>query len=335
MDAPGYRFFTASPDTLLPVAADAQRWAKSVWAPGEMLTWVVAGDPRWTSRLIDGPDEIIPFVAQALAAWAEIETADIRWKVSGVDTSLDDAETGDGRPTIFVDPEAERGSYARIVADWIAGEWVITDCDVPLSPFAAASLDSDIWWTYVLIHEFGHCLGLDHAGTFPRVDEGRDLHLRGAFGIDPLMSYGNYYGDLVSLAPDDRLGSSLLRPAARWRDSTGAVAGVVTIGDDPAAFVQVFAIPVSGGIAGGAVGSFTNEEGEFVLEGLDPGRYVLWTGPLNTLHAHGHLLAASPPPVIDATDQALLLPVTVTSGAVMDGTRIGAHRSRPERLANP
>ena len=103
---------------------------------------------------------------------------------------------------------------------------------------------------------------------------------------------------------------------------------MVTVGEDPAPFVQVFAIPASGGAAAGAVGSFTNEDGEFVLDGLEPGRYVLWTGPLNTLYAHGDLLGQTPPPVLDATDQALLLPVTVTRGAVTDGVRIGARATR-------
>ena len=248
--------------------------------------------------------------------------------MSGVDTSLEDRERGDGRPTIFVDPDAERGSYASIRSERIGDEWRIVDCDVPLAPFAAAALETSVWWTYVLIHEFGHCLGLSHSGTFPRFDEGRELDLRGAFGIDPLMSYGHYYGDLVTLSADDRLGASLLRPAAGWKASTGTVAGVVTVGKDPAPFVQVFAIPVSGGGAAGAVGSFANEDGEFVLEGLEPGRYVLWTGPLNVLFAHGGLLAQTPPPLLDATEQALLLPVTVTGGAVTGGIRIGARAAR-------
>ena len=339
LDAPGYRFYLRTDDVVVAVADGAKRWSRSVWGPGEMLTWAVTNDPRWTSEWTDSngasrqaplndPEEVIPFAARALAAWSEIEGADIRWEVSGVDASLEDAEEGDGRPTIFVDPEAERGSYAWSQSDSTGGVWRTVDCDVPLAPFAAADLHENIWWTFVLIHEFGHCLGLAHSGTFPRLFEGRQLDLRGAFGIDPLMSYGNYYGDLLTLSPDDRLGASLLRPAPGWEASTGAVAGVVTVGEDPAPFVQVFAVPVSGGIAGGAVGSFTNEDGEFVLEGLEPGRYVLWTGPLNTLYAHWWLLAQAPPPVLDATEQALLLPVTVTRGAITDGIQIDTRATR-------
>ena len=338
-EAHGYRFFATNAEGALPMAAEAVRWDESVWGPGEMLTWVVADDPGWTSSWTDesgairqpplgSPEEVVPFVREALRTWSDVSTADIRWEASGVDASLDSRERGDGRPTIFVDPEAERGSYAGIWMDRVAGQWELTDCDVPLAPFAAAAIAEDVWWTMVLIHEFGHCLGLHHAGAFPRMDEGRQLDLRGAFGIDPLMSYGNYLGDLVTLARDDRVGASLLRPAPAWAAATGEIAGVVTAADGPAPFVQVFATRLSDGVAAGAVGSFTNEEGAFVIDGLEPGQYLLWAGPLNVLYAHGLLLAQTPQPVLDVTEQALLLPVSVSRGAVTDGVQIDLHATR-------
>ncbi len=338
-EVPGYRFYLYNVERGIPLAAEAVHWDESVWGPGETLTWVVADDPGWTAAWTDStgarrqpplgsPDEVVPFVRTALQAWSDVGTADTLWEVSGVDPALDHAESKDGRPTVFVDPEADRGSYAAIWFDRVDGAWTLVDCDVPLAPFAAAALRDDIWWTHVLVHEFGHCIGLDHSGAFPRINEGRQLDLRGAFGVDPLMSYGDFYGDLAFLAADDRLGASLLRPAAGWKASMGGISGLVTVGEDPAPFVQVFAIPVSGGVTTGAVGSFTNADGEFVVDGLEPGRYVLWTGPLNILYAHGELLSHRPSPVLDASDQALLVPVTVTRGAVTEGIRIGARATR-------
>ena len=330
-EAPGYRFFARNTEGGIPVAADAVLWDASVWRPGETLTWVVAEDPGWTASWTDSSgterepplgsaEEVVPFVRTALEAWSEIPTADVRWEVSGVDPNFDTAERGDGHPTIFVDPEAERGSYAGIWMERVAGKWELVDCDVPLAPFAAAELHDDLWWTFVLIHEFGHCLGLHHAGAFPRINEGRALDLRGAFGIDPLMSYGDFYGDLVHLAPDDRLGASLLRSAPDWKTATGAIGGVVTAGDAPAPFVQVFATRISSGAAAGTVGSFTNDEGEFLIEGLDAGQYLLWAGPLNVLLAHGELLARGS--LLDVREHALLLPATVFRGALTDGIEI-------------
>ena len=336
-EAHGYRFFGAvNEDPYPPPASGARLWDEAIWAPGEMLTWMVADHPGWTSSWTDStgamrqppfgsPADVVPFVRTALEAWSGIRTADIRWEVSGVDAGLDDADRGDGRPTIFVDPEAERGSYAGRTSKRIDGVWKTVDCDVPLAPFAAAAIAQDPWWTFVLIHEFGHCLGLAHAGAYPRINEGRDQDLRGSFGIDPLMSYGTFTGDLVHLALDDRVGASLLRPAPNWEPSTGAIAGNVNSGEGPAPFVQVFANRVSGGVAAGAVGSFTNEEGAFVIEGLEPGRYLLWAGPLNVLLAHGSMLAQAE---LDAAEQALLVPVTVTRGAVADGVEISLRATR-------
>lgn len=336
-DARGYRFFDSNVDVRPSRAADAVRWDDSVWSPGTTLTWVVAADPGWTAPWTDesgaerqpplgSPDEVVPFVAQALKAWSDIETADIRWEVSGVDPGLDHAERGDGQPTIFVDPEAERGSYAGIRMERVDGEWKLVDCDVPLAPFAAAAVANDLWWTFVLIHEFGHCLGLGHAGAYPRIDEGRDQDLRGAFGIDPLMSYGSFYGDLVHLAPDDQIGASLLRPAPTWGNAASGIAGAVTVGDDPAPFVQVFAIRLSGGVGRDAVGSFTDEEGNFLLAGLEPGRYLLWAGPLNVLYAHGDFLSREP--VLDVGEWALMRPVTVRLGEITEGVEVSLSRAR-------
>ena len=53
-EASGYRFSEAvRDDPYPPTAAGAVRWDEAVWAPGEMLTWVVADDPGWTSSWTD------------------------------------------------------------------------------------------------------------------------------------------------------------------------------------------------------------------------------------------------------------------------------------------
>ena len=134
-EAAGYRFFEAvREDPYPPPAAGAERWDDAIWAPGEMLTWVVADDPGWTASWTDAsgatrqppfgsPADVVPFVRTALEAWSGIRTADVRWEVSGVDDSLDDADGEDGRPTIFVDSEAERGSYAWTTSKRIDGVW--------------------------------------------------------------------------------------------------------------------------------------------------------------------------------------------------------------------
>lgn len=333
-DARGYRFFSAADeDPYPPTAAGARRWDPRIWASGEMLTWVVADDPGWTSSWIDSsgamreppfgsPADVVPFFRRALEAWSDLGTADIRWEVSGVDPSLDHAAFDDDRPTFFLDPEANAGSYALASQKRWRGAWVTSDCDVPLSPHAATEVDENPWWPQVLIHEVGHCLGLAHAGAYPRINPriSFDWHEPGSFGFDPLMSYGRYARG--QLTDDDRVGASLLRPAPSWEILTGAIAGIVTSGESPASFVQVFANRISGGVASGTVGSFTNGEGAFVIEGLAPGEYLLWAGPMNRLGAHGRLFRQLVSPELDVAEQALLRPVTVSRGAVTRGVEI-------------
>lgn len=357
-EARGYRFMG---DKLVPLAAEAWGWDESVWAPGETLTWVVANDPGWTAPLehflggtfdsvLEGAEDVVPFVSEALGAWSAIATADIRWEVSGVATDLVTAEPNDGRPTVFVsDGSGDEPPLAYAAWRWSrrsGGVEVITDCDVKARIFYERAPgfwdeqdvgDGPPQWMDVLMHEFGHCLGFPHSGAFPGVHGDKDFYgLRSPFGGDPMMSYGltvrpppegGGFGDLV--VRDDRVAASLLRPRTGWLAGTGRIAGTVTVADDPAPFVQVFALPIADDVPTGAVGSFTNREGAFVVEGLAPGLYSLWAGPLKQLHAHPAVMYET----LDVTEQAVMTPVNVVAGETTDGVRIGLLRMRPEQQA--
>ena len=354
-EARGYRFLG---ERLVPLAADAWGWDESVWAPGETLTWVVADDPGWTASLehflggtfdsvLESAEDVVPFVSEALGAWSGIPTADIRWEVSGVATDLVTAEPNDGRPTVFVSDgrgnEPPYGYAGRVWSRRSGGVEVITDCDVKAKIFYER--EPGFWndrdpggglpqWMDLLMHEFGHCLGLPHSGAFPGLHRDIDFYgLRSPFGADPMMSYGltvrpppveGKFADL--LVRDDRVAASLLRPRPGWLAGTGRIAGTVTVADDPAPFVQVFAVPVAKTVPIGAVGSFTNREGAFVVEGLAPGLYALWAGPLKQLHAHPAVLYET----LDVTEQAVMTPVNVVAGETTDGVRIGLLRVRSE-----
>ncbi len=342
--AEGYRFFSDHrlEGRRVVEAEYARPWDPEIWPPGETLTWVIANDPGWTSDWTDedgvvhpgpleAPDEVIPFVARALQAWSDIKSADIRWEVSGVDDSLERPEWDDGRPTIFVDPEATRGSYAAQWGKRIGDRWVATDCHVPLSPGAAAEL-GEPWWDYVLMHEFGHCLGLDHAGALSAVvrPTGRPArHAQYVHPTDPLMSYGFYGFPPGRLLADDMVGASLLRPGAGWLRTAGNIAGSVTSNfEEVPAHVHVWALPLGENPLRDRVGAFSNANGEFRIEGLDPGDYALWVQPLYRLDAHPGLREVAP---LDLDDTVLGRLVRVRAGRTTDGLEIPLRPGRTSR----
>ena len=143
------------------------------------------------------------------------------------------------------------------------------------------------------------------------------------------MSYSNSYG--LNLPEDDVVAVSLLYPAPGFSNSRGSVRGTVVHGDRPAAFAYVQAVrPGASGIpVRPGPGVFTNDSGEFHLEGLSPGDWMLWVHPIlvTRRNAHGGLLqAADEASASDFRDQ--LRWVRVSAGEVLDDVEIVVHGSR-------
>lgn len=322
--ASAYRFYGASDDLLVPTAEEAQRWHETEWAPGRFLTWTMALDSGWTDEWTDtdgethpGPFARIadarPLLTEALSVWARLESADIRWRLGG--TALTRPGPDDGRNTIGVvlTPPGVLG-WAAVWSGRAPGEdWEIFECDIALAPVVATALaEGNPNGAGTLLHELGHCLGLDHApenAVWPGFFD-RDS---GVFGESPKMSYGWVLTDL--LLPDDIVGASLLRPAADWPESVGSISGRVTLDGAPARFVAVRSARLGAGSEGDAApgpGAFTDARGRFTIEGLAPGEYLLGAGSFTTGFAHLDLVEENPS--ADAAEGLSLEPVTVQAG---------------------
>ena len=115
------------------------------------------------------------------------------------------------------------------------------------------------------------------------------------------MSYGWDIDN--SLSEDEAVGASLLRPAGGWLRTVGSISGSVTLDGRPARFMSVEVLRNDGGRARPSVQVFTDEEGEFLAEGLAPGEYLLWIHPMFRLGAHSALVSAGA-----ATDPRDLVP---------------------------
>ena len=270
-------------------------WEES-WPLGKPLSVRITDNPLWEEHGTD-VTKLAAALDEALAAWSNIETADIDWK---------QVETRTNAPTIWVTP-SEHHTTAFLTFKGPVDP--IDSCEV----FLRANVGT---WPaerlqYVLVHEFGHCLGLNHtpvftprAGSAPRAPSWR---------TDPVMSYGHTPDGTVTL--DDRIGASLLRPRPGWLETTGSIRGYVVLDDGAAAgFVAVVVskLDVDGFVAG-SVGVVADERGEFEIRGLEPGQYTLLVRPLLSVSAY-------PPPLFSDFNQSF----RTAFGASPVGVRAGS-----------
>ena len=319
----------------------AVRWDPAVWGPGETLEWVIAAEPGWTSAwefegetgpaLFETPEEALPMVARGLAAWEALETADIRWTVTGVEQV--EGFVRDGRNTVTVQstgPYGQAKPWMRLVN----GEWKMEECDVRVSPLAMeGALLGKVDDLIVLPHEFGHCLPLHHPAAFGDMAH-RFNRFPDSRGHPPAMSLA--FRAHPELTLDDAIGASLLRPVPGWLGTTGAISGRITVEGRQAAHVMVFAARMTNGGVQESVSVMTEPDGDFTVEGLMPGVYFLRAGSMNRPDAHHYYafhLRSRPEEaaILDAPDQILLDPVTVRAGRETAGIRLDLPRGRRGR----
>jgi len=126
------------------------------------------------------------------------------------------------------------------------------------TPYPLASYD-DLFFL-VVAHEFGHALGLQHTLT------------------SAVMStqYTSGTTKAAPLAPDDIAGISVLYPTQSYLQTVGTIAGTVQVGGQGVNMANVVALSPNGT----AVSALTNPDGSYEIDGVPPGQYYIYAGPL-------------------------------------------------------
>lgn len=312
--ADAYLFYdNGALDYIVP-ASEAIRWSADVWGPGETLAWEIEDGSDWTLLLDASATEFAPVVAEALASWSEIPTADISWRLSGVGPAQD-YEFGDGRSRVFLDVDGSWGVLMQWTRNRELDVWEIAECDIGVPGWLVDRYpDPDALRRPLfnfLYSELGHCLGLNEPARLP----GSQRLRVNAEGED------SWYQTAVWAGVSDRwIGASLLRPRAGWLSRTGGLAGTLESDGAPVPYAHVYALRPAPGGMGDPVGAFTNARGEFLIEGLPPGDRFLWAHPISDSWDHTPLLLEGAE--TNVKDTFLPLPVRVEAGRVTDGITI-------------
>lgn len=332
--AEAYRLYDRGAADSVVTSAEAVRWAPEVWGPGAELEWRAEDQPEWEATL-GAADRVNSVIGKALAAWSTIPGADIRWSEAATAAPFVGRWNRDASNQVFFSAAGDEGAGVWFARSRTRQVWEISECDVALpSWWAEGDWDPEFLEPFAvgaLAEGFGACLGLGPSAGPPTSASVRAAAPEtddGASRLTGFWSSPRVERPLWNSRFDQVVGASLLRPGAGWVETVGSISGELEAGGEPLPYAHVWAFRLGNGPLADPVGAFSNRAGEFVIEGLPPGRYLLWAHPIDA--AFHRLLGAGGR--TDVGDALRMLPVRVTAGEATGGLVLALEPNRAAPL---
>lgn len=226
----------------------------------------------------DSVANVVSQIQAAAAVWNTVPTSTVRLAFGGysaIGAPQTAPQATPGIDVVFDDDDVPPGLAALTRLTWLSSDVNAVANGASFVPIRRSTISlrhelgnggggtlasyDDVFFL-IVAHEFGHALGLQHTLTSGLM----------------ATTWTSATTKAIPLSPDDIAGISLLYPTQTYQQGTGSISGSVLVNGNGVNLANVVALSASGV----AVSTLTNPDGTYQIQGVPPGQYYVYAGPL-------------------------------------------------------